>query len=162
MPKAYRKKQKHFLKAGCFKWQLGFSERSVTHWQERGQQCLAHTASLSCPHAYYSNPRRCCKGVLIFIWKCSPPPEQINTWAVCLCCLLSFRTARVFCRERSMALIFSSLQPVMWGRALRWHYTDCGSGSSMAEIHSTLTRDTFHLWRVVLLNPAVEHRSSGT
>lgn len=59
-----------------------------------------------------------------------PPPEQINTWAVCLCCLLPFCTARLFCRERSMALIFSSLQQVMWGRALRWHYTDCGGGSS--------------------------------
>lgn len=51
-------------------------------------------------------------------------------------------------RDRSMALIFSSLQQVTWGRALRWHYTGCGSGSSMAEIHSTLTRDTFHPWRV--------------
>lgn len=92
----------------------------------------------------------------------APPPEQINTWAVCLRCLLSFCTARLFCRERSMALISSSLQQVMWGRALRWHYTDCGGGSSWQKIHSTLTRDIFHPWRVVLLDPAAEHHSSET
>lgn len=165
MPRQYRMLPGFFYKAGGFIWPLGFSERSVTHWQERGSSVCPHTPSSSCPHAYYSDPCRCWEGELIFIWKCSPPPppEQINTWAVCLCGLLSFCTARLFCRERSMALIFSSLQQVMWGRALRWHYTDCGSGSSMAEIHSTLTRDTFHPWRAARSAlPAVEHHSSGT
>lgn len=72
------------------------------HWQETGSSVWPHTPSLSGPHAYYSNPRRCWEGELIFVWKRSPPPEQINTWAVCLCCLLSFCTARLFCRERSI------------------------------------------------------------
>lgn len=47
----------------------------------------------------------------------------------------SFCTARPFCTERSIALICGSLQQVMQGRALRWHYTGpwkqqlCGSDS---------------------------------
>lgn len=99
------------LKSWRFYMHLSFSGRSVTCWQERGSIVQLGSPSLPYPNAYYSNPHRCCEGVLTLIWKRNPLLEQINTWAVCLHCLPSFCTVRLFCREdRSMALIFSSLQ----------------------------------------------------
>lgn len=89
IPKAYRMLPSIFLKAGVSHGTLA-SLKSLWPTDRRGGSSVwPHTPSLSCPDAYYSNPPRCWEGVLILIWKYSPP-TRADQYVSCLSPLLTF------------------------------------------------------------------------
>lgn len=109
----------YFLRSSRFRMTfLGSLRDTVTSQHER--RWPGHSSHCICPSPTLLSVPGCTshsEGVLTLIWKSSP--ARADQYLSCLRCLPSIRTARSFCRERSIALVCGSLQQVMRGRVLR-------------------------------------------